>query len=182
MKAGDNRGKSNQMVRTERLELSHLAAPEPKSGVSTNSTTSANLVQIQKRQAVPGVFAENGVDDGDRTHDTRSHNPVLYQLSYAHHYSLLHYHNSARFHYNFEDLTMHAGTPGRIRTCDHPLRRRVLYPAELRAPYVHIQSRRPEMLEPYRLPNRLRCVCEAGRIILSPHPAVNARITFFSNI
>lgn len=30
------------MVRTERLELSHLAAPEPKSGVSTNSTTSAD--------------------------------------------------------------------------------------------------------------------------------------------
>ncbi len=32
-----------QMVRTERLELSHLAAPEPKSGVSTNFTTSANF-------------------------------------------------------------------------------------------------------------------------------------------
>ena len=31
------------MVRTERLELSHLAAPEPKSGVSTNFTTSAKL-------------------------------------------------------------------------------------------------------------------------------------------
>ncbi len=30
-----------EMVRTERLELSHLAAPEPKSGVSTNFTTSA---------------------------------------------------------------------------------------------------------------------------------------------
>ena len=29
------------MVREERLELSHLAAPEPKSGVSTNSTTPA---------------------------------------------------------------------------------------------------------------------------------------------
>ena len=29
------------MVRTERLELSHLAAPEPKPGVSTNFTTSA---------------------------------------------------------------------------------------------------------------------------------------------
>lgn|GEM_PF-2765953 len=29
------------MVRTERLELSHLAALEPKSSVSTNSTTSA---------------------------------------------------------------------------------------------------------------------------------------------
>ena len=29
--------------------------------------------------------ARFGVDDGDRTHDIRSHNPVLYQLSYAHH-------------------------------------------------------------------------------------------------
>ena len=29
------------------------------------------------------------------------------------------------------------GAPGRTRTCDHPLRRRMLYPAELRA---HIQS------------------------------------------
>lgn len=28
---------------------------------------------------------EYGVDDGVRTHDRRSHNPVLYQLSYAHH-------------------------------------------------------------------------------------------------
>ena len=30
-----------KMVRTERLELSHREAPEPKSGVSTNSTTAA---------------------------------------------------------------------------------------------------------------------------------------------
>lgn len=29
------------VVRTERLELSHLAAPEPKSGASTNFATSA---------------------------------------------------------------------------------------------------------------------------------------------
>ena len=29
------------VVRTERLELSHLAAPEPKSGASTNCATSA---------------------------------------------------------------------------------------------------------------------------------------------
>ena len=28
---------------------------------------------------------KNGVDDGDRTHDHRNHNPALYQLSYAHH-------------------------------------------------------------------------------------------------
>ncbi len=29
------------MVRSERLELSHLSAPEPKSGASTNSATTA---------------------------------------------------------------------------------------------------------------------------------------------
>ena len=27
----------------------------------------------------------NGVDDGARTHDDRSHNPALYQLNYIHH-------------------------------------------------------------------------------------------------
>ena len=27
----------------------------------------------------------DGVSDGDRTHGHRSHNPVLYQLSYTHH-------------------------------------------------------------------------------------------------
>ena len=32
-----------KMVREERLELSHLAALEPKSSVSTNSTTLANI-------------------------------------------------------------------------------------------------------------------------------------------
>ena len=32
------------MVQTERLELSHRKAPDPKSGVSTNFTTSARLV------------------------------------------------------------------------------------------------------------------------------------------
>lgn len=35
---------SVKMVRSERLELSHLSALEPKSRVSTNSTTSANMV------------------------------------------------------------------------------------------------------------------------------------------
>ena len=77
------------MVRTERLELSHLAAPEPKSGVSTNFTTSAWHYLKRKRQACAWRFLEYGVDDGNRTHDTRSHNPVLYQLSYAHHIAVL---------------------------------------------------------------------------------------------
>ena len=73
------------MVRTERLELSHLAALEPKSSVSTNSTTSAVTLETKTPDHGPGASAEYGVDDGDRTHDNRSHNPVLYQLSYAHH-------------------------------------------------------------------------------------------------
>ena len=30
-------------------------------------------------------FSKYGVDEGDRTLDNGSHNPVLYQLSYAHH-------------------------------------------------------------------------------------------------
>ena len=48
------------LVRTERLELSHLAAPEPKSGVSTNFTTSAKRVSKRKRQAMPGAFSNMG--------------------------------------------------------------------------------------------------------------------------
>ena len=115
------------MVRTERLELSHLAAPEPKSGVSTNSTTSAKQTSMKNARLLAWRLLKNGVDDGFRTHDTRSHNPVLYQLSYAHHYfSTACFTIQPRF----------VGTPGRTRTCDHPLRRRMLYPAELRAHYA----------------------------------------------
>ena len=43
----------------------------------------------QKRQTKGLALLEYGVDEGDRTLDTRSHNPVLYQLSYAHHINLL---------------------------------------------------------------------------------------------
>ena len=65
---------------------------------------------------------------------------MLYRLSYAHHYSCNTNTTSA------ESYHVRCGAPGRIRTCDHPLRRRVLYPTELRAPYAHDQSRRLEML------------------------------------
>ena len=74
----------------------------------------------QRRQTFIRRLSKYGVDDGDRTHDNRSHNPVLYQLSYAHHIALL-------------VPKLPNGAPGRTRTCDHPLRRRMLYPAELRA-------------------------------------------------
>ena len=37
------------------------------------------------RQVGSDEKEENGVADGNRTRDHRSHNPVLYQLSYSHH-------------------------------------------------------------------------------------------------
>lgn len=46
------------------------------------------------------------------------------QLSYSHHIK------------NFSTL----GTPDRNRTCNRPLRRRVLYPVELRALYLNFLS------------------------------------------
>ena len=58
------------MVRTGRLELPQFYPLEPKSSASTNFATSAY----------------SGVIDGARTHDSRNHNPGLYQLSYNHHY------------------------------------------------------------------------------------------------
>ncbi len=33
------------------------------------------------------LLRKGGVADGGRTRDLRSHNPVLYQLSYSHHYN-----------------------------------------------------------------------------------------------
>ena len=37
------------------------------------------------RNAFISVSRAFGVDDGARTHDTRNHNPMLYQLNYIHH-------------------------------------------------------------------------------------------------
>lgn len=37
-----------------------------------------------KKMNVYGVM-DFGVNGGDRTHDPRNHNPMLYQLSYVHH-------------------------------------------------------------------------------------------------
>lgn len=72
-----------------------------------------------------------GVANGARTHDNRNHNPGLYQLSYSHH-----------------KRNCIFGTPDRNRTCNRPLRRRVLYPVELRAPYL--VSYRATLVESFR--------------------------------
>ena len=62
-----------------------------------------------------------GVNDGIRTRDNWNHNPGLYQLSYIHH------------NVSVLNTKLPNGAPDRIRTCDHPLRRRMLYPTELQA-------------------------------------------------
>ncbi len=89
---------------------SNLGPPAPKAGALPDCAILRNEVY--------------GVANGTRTHDNRDHNPGLYQLSYSHH--RVHYHAF----FIFGGLN---GAPDRIRTCDHPLRRRVLYPTELQA-------------------------------------------------
>ena len=46
IKTSNKKVRSFHVVQAERLELSHLAALDPKSSVSTNSTTPAKGVQI----------------------------------------------------------------------------------------------------------------------------------------
>ncbi len=45
-----------------------------------------------------------------------------------------------------------------------------------------LQAKAGKTVEPDRLPNRNRCVCEAGRIILSKLNRVNGRAEFFVKI
>jgi hypothetical protein len=80
------------MVRKERLELSRREALEPKSSVSTNSTTPAS-----------------GVGDGARTRDNRNHNPGLYQLSYAHHNKLQYIKTKTNTHYPLDRMVRPTG-------------------------------------------------------------------------
>ena len=118
------------MVRTERLELSHLAAPEPKSGVSTNSTTSAFNLSTNQNNLFCKIWGGRWVSNPRHRESQSRALPTELRPPYcvAHLTSnLLHLQASPY------------GAPGRIRTCDHPLRRRVLYPTELRAPGVCTQ-------------------------------------------
>ena len=42
-------------------------------------------IKTEEIGAGPIPSAHSGVGDGTRTHDSRNHNPVLYQLNYTHH-------------------------------------------------------------------------------------------------
>ncbi len=52
---------AENMVRKERLELSHLAAPEPKSGASTNFATSATIPNNSLKKIL-GMVATTGFE------------------------------------------------------------------------------------------------------------------------
>ena len=108
-------------MRSGRLELPQISPLEPKSSASTNFATTA----------------VSGVIDGARTHDSRNHNPGLYQLSYNHHNNPLYY-----------------GASGRIRTCYPRLRRPMLYPNELQ---THQKVVGAEGFEPPTLWSQTRC-------------------------
>ena len=69
------------MVRKERLELSHLAAPEPKSGASTNSATSATYSVVIKVIGKTSTTLYNGRATWIRTREWRHQKPLPYRLA-----------------------------------------------------------------------------------------------------
>ena len=77
------------------------------------------MEKAKGRSRSSGPFAMSGVGEGTRTLDTRNHNPMLYQLNYAHHMKLC--------------GQKRDGTPEGTRTPDPLLRRQLLYPPELQA-------------------------------------------------
>ena len=100
------------MVRKERLELSHLAALEPKSSVSTNFTTSAYLALILQFLQWGGRWGSNPRPPESQSGALPTELRPPLQKTFSR-----------------ED----DGTPCRIRTRDLRLRRPLLYPTELRA-------------------------------------------------
>ena len=71
----------SRMVRKERLELSHLAAPEPKSGASTNSATSATYSVVIKVIGKTSTTLCNGRATWIRTREWRHQKPLPYRLA-----------------------------------------------------------------------------------------------------
>ena len=73
------------------------------------------------------------MDDGNRTHDRRSHNPELYQLSYVHQRK-----SASKLTRSVSTRGRLFGAPGGTRTPDPRLRRPLLYPPELPGLFVSL--------------------------------------------
>ncbi len=87
------------------------------------------MEKAKGRSRSSGPFAMSGVGEGTRTLDTRNHNPMLYQLNYAHHMKLC--------------GQKRDGTPEGTRTPDPLLRRQLLYPPELQAHMERVMGIEP---------------------------------------
>ena len=62
--------------------------PDPSKAILANTYEAKHFSDAKKSaRSLIWRFSEYGVDEGDRTLDNGSHNPVLYQLSYAHHFA-----------------------------------------------------------------------------------------------
>ena len=111
------------MVRKERLELSRREALEPKSSVSTNSTTSA------KKWGGRWDLNPRQPESQSGALPTELRPPQGVFAIYTLYFSSV----NTKIQPCYQDLPDSHGAPGRIRTCDPRLRRPLLYPAELRA-------------------------------------------------
>ena len=62
------------------------SSPRMHASITTSFFITVNLFCKYSEKNAPGKLRERfWVDDGARTHDTRNHNPMLYQLNYIHH-------------------------------------------------------------------------------------------------
>src|SRR5437016_5330436 len=66
-------------------------SPEAGPSVATmrargRGTVASGASATGRPRRAPRAQIQDGVDDGVRTRDTRSHSPALYQLSYIHHH------------------------------------------------------------------------------------------------
>jgi|GEM_PF-1127797 hypothetical protein len=111
------------MVRKERLELSRREALEPKSSVSTNSTTPA------KKWGGRWDLNPRQPESQSGALPTELRPPLRCCKSIHENCTMM----LVKFIVHCQVLPDSHGAPGRIRTCDPRLRRPLLYPAELRA-------------------------------------------------
>jgi hypothetical protein len=110
-------------VRKERLELSRREALEPKSSVSTNSTTPA------KKWGGRWDLNPRQPESQSGALPTELRPPLRCCKSIHENCTMM----LVKFIVHCQVLPDSHGAPGRIRTCDPRLRRPLLYPAELRA-------------------------------------------------
>jgi site-specific DNA recombinase len=69
----------------QRERLQRLLFPEGLKWDGEAFRTPTTCLSYYQLAPAPNTVLENGVSDGDRTRDNRSHSPALYQLSYTHH-------------------------------------------------------------------------------------------------